>query len=77
MAKRRVALGANLVLLAASAPTRGKGALAVIRICAVVVFEDFGVLIHLKVRDRARGVTWGDEFGAPPNDKQCTPHLRR
>ena len=42
-----------LVLLSASERTRGKGALAVIWICAVVVFGGFSVVIHLKVRDRA------------------------
>ena len=41
-----------LVLLTASAPTRGKGTLAVIWIFAVVVFEGSSVLIHQKVRDR-------------------------
>ena len=45
-------------------------------ICAVVVFEGFSVLIHLKVRDRALGVAWGDEFGTPLDIKPRTSHLR-
>ena len=65
-----------LVLLTASAPTRGKGALTTIRICAVVVFEGFSVLIYLKVCDRALRVARGGEFGAPLDDKPRTSHLR-
>ena len=37
-----------LVLLTASAPTRGKVVLAMIWICAVAVFKGPSVLIHLK-----------------------------
>ena len=44
-----------LVLLTASALTRGKCTLAVIWICAVAVFEGFSVLIDLKVHDCALG----------------------
>ena len=47
-----------------------------IRICAVVVFEGFSVLIYLKVRDRVLGVACGDEFGAPLDGKPRTSHLR-
>ena len=35
----------------------------------------FSVLIHLKVRDWALGVAWGDELGAPLDDKPRTSHL--
>ena len=63
-----------------SAPTRSKGALAVIWACAVAVFLKVSgsrALIYLKVRDRALGVARGDEFGAPLDDKPRTSHLRK
>ena len=45
-------------------------------ICEVVVFEGTGVLIHLKVEDRALVVARGDGYGAPLDDMLRTSHLR-
>ena len=65
-----------LVVLTASAPNRGKGALAVIWNCSVIVFEGASVPIHLKARDWALGVAWGDEPGAPFDEKPRTSRQR-